>query len=304
MSLPLAQALLTLTLLAAPPPQPPPTEDCKPAHARPIELEAKPCARRPEVRVGEGVATVLVFDSPLKGVETPATASFARVAVDQGVLTLLPGERLAEVEGVSLTVRFADEAAPTSATFQLVVVTPARAERQVEVFRHRRPVASFEREVRELEVENARLREENARLRAAQARPAGLAGLWLAGELGTEGVLALSLEGAVRQHVKNPLVLKTLSTFRANGGLLVAMELKNPAGAQPWRVEAAALVAPDGSVLRVAQVWQEAEIAPDEFGTALVMVEAETDMPPGPFTLTLWAQDGKRAVILGNITFP
>ncbi|MFP2934853.1 DUF2381 family protein, partial [Pyxidicoccus sp. 3LG] len=62
--------------------------------------------------------------------------------------------------------RFADRAAATHATLQLVVVTPARAERQVEVFRHRRPVASFEREVTELGAENARLREENARLRA------------------------------------------------------------------------------------------------------------------------------------------
>ncbi|MFP2934524.1 DUF2381 family protein, partial [Pyxidicoccus sp. 3LG] len=166
MSPSLAQTLLAFTLLAAPPLESSSTKECKPETARPIELGEKPCARRPEVRVGEGVATVLVFNSPLEGVETPASSSFARVAVDQGVLTLLPGKALEEGEEVPLTVRFADEAAPTRATLQLVVVTPALAERQVEVFRHRRPVESYEREVAELGAENARLREENARLRA------------------------------------------------------------------------------------------------------------------------------------------
>ena len=43
------------------------------------------------------------------------------------------------------------------------------------------------------------------------------------------------------------------------------------------------------------QVWQEAEIPPDEAENVLVTVETGTDMLQGPFTLTLWAQGGTRA---------
>ncbi|MFP2934954.1 DUF2381 family protein, partial [Pyxidicoccus sp. 3LG] len=156
----------------------------------------------------------------------------------------------------------------------------------------------------ELGAENARLREENARLRAARARPEGLVGMWVAGELGWEGVPARWLGNTVQPHAKNPLGLRGMSTFRAKAGLMVVVELLKLPVAQPWRAEAAALVAPDGTALRVEQVWQEAEIPPGGMQYVLVAVEAMADLPPGPYTLTLWAAGGKRAVILRNVTFP
>ncbi len=303
MSIALLPTLLACTLLEAPVSEPAPAAPCGTGTERPILLEAKPCGPRPQVRVGAGVATVLVFDSPLEGVEAPVPPHFQRVAVAQGVLTLLPGESLEGFEGGPLTVRFADDAAPASATLQLVVVPPARAERQVEVFRRARPASSFERELREARAENGRLQEENARLKAALTRPDGLAGLWAEGRMDNTGVTALDLTAAIKMPPKSALTVEVVHALRAAGGLLVAMELVNP-GSVPWQVEGAALVGPGGEALRVEQVWQAAPIRPGKRGRVLVSVEAMPGLPPGPFTLTLWAPGSQRAVTMRNITFP
>lgn len=303
MSIALLPTLLACMLMKAPVAEDPPAAPCGTGMERPILLEARPCGPGPEVRVGAGVATVLVFDAPLADVEVSFPPYFQRVAAAQGILTLLPGESLEGFEGGPLTVRFADDAAPARATFQLVVVPPARAERQVEVFRRARPAASFERELREVRAENVRLQEENARLRAAQARPAGLMGLWVESRMDSTGVFARNHGKAFTQTPKNPLTAIVVRAFRAAGELMVAVELKNP-GALPWQAEGAALVGRGGEALRVEQVWQAAPIGPGTLGSVLVSLTAMPKLPPGPFTLTLWAQDNKRTVTVGNITFP
>jgi uncharacterized protein (TIGR02268 family) len=303
MSIALLPTLLACTLLETPVSVTVPVAPCGTGAERPILLEAEPCAPSPQVRIGEGVATVLLFDSSLEGVEVPSVPHFQRVVVAQGVLMLLPGESLEGFEGGPLKVRFADDAAPASAALQLVVVPPARAERQVEVFRRARPAASFERELREVRAENERLQEENARLRAARTRPEGLLGLWAEGWMNKTGVLARSITLAARQPAKNSLTIAAVYSFRANGGLMVAVELKNP-GTLPWQVEGAALVGQGGDALRVEQVWQAAPMGPGRREHVLVSLEAVPELPPGPFTLTLWAPGSQRAVTVRDITFP
>lgn len=274
---------------------------CRESTERPIALGDAWCGQPPEIRVGEGVVTVLRFDTPLVRAETTGPGSFRRV-VDGELLILVPEEPVTDESRASLTVYFADGAVPTQATLHLVVATPARAERQVEIFRRARTAASLQRELRETQRTLQELREENARLRAAQARPGGLMGLWVSGVMGGAGVATRELLD-VRRHARNSLVLRAGMTFRARS-MLVVVGLKNPLGAKPWQVTGAALVGPDGAELKIARVWAPAAINPGDEMDILVETEPVEVAPRGPFTLTLWGEDGKRPVILGNIEFP
>ena len=167
--LPIFLALAFAPLLAAAPASAQPTS-CREPTERPIELDDAWCGRPPEIRVGEGVVTVLRFDTPLVRAETVGPGRIRRI-VDGELLILVPEEPVADESRATLTVYFADGAVPTQATLQLVVATPARAERQVEVFRRARTAASLQRELRETQRTLQYLREENVRLHAAQARP-------------------------------------------------------------------------------------------------------------------------------------
>lgn len=252
--IPLALALL----LAAEPTRAQPAT-CREPTERPVELGAERCGRPPEIRVGEGVATVLRFDTPLMRAEVSGPGRFRQV-VDRELLILVPEEPVADESRATLTVYFADGAVPIQATLQLVIETPARAERQVELFRRARTAASFQRELLETRRVLQEVREENARLRAAQARPGGLMGLWVSGDMGRTGVAAREFLD-VREHARNSLVLRSGLTFRARS-ILVVVGLKNPLGAKPWQATGAALVGPDGAELKVARVWAPASLNP------------------------------------------
>lgn len=296
LSIPLAFALL----LAAAPTRAQPAA-CREPTERPVELGAERCGRPPEIRVGEGVATVLRFDTPLMRAEVSGPGRFRQV-VDRELLIMVPEEPVADESRATLTVSFADGAVPTQATLQLVMETPARAERQVELFRRARTAASFQRELLEARRVLQEVREENARLKAAQARPGGLMGLWVSGDMGGTGVAAREFLD-VRKHARNSLVLRSGLTFRARS-ILVIVGLKNPLGAKPWQATGAALVGPDGAELKVARVWAPAILNPGDEMDVLVETDPVEGTPRGPFTLTLWAEDGKRPIILGNIEFP
>lgn len=298
--LPILLALAFAALLAVTPADAQPTPCREPAE-RPIELGGERCGRPPEIRVGEGVVTVLRFDTPLVRAETAGPGRIRRV-VDGDLLILVPEEPVADESRAALTVYFADGGVPTQATLQLVVATPARAERQVEIFRRARSAASLQRELRETKRMLQELREENARLHAEQARPGGLMGLWVSGAMGGTGVARRELLD-LREHARNSLVLRTGLTFRARS-MLVVVGLKNPLGATPWQATGAALVGADGAELKVARVWAPAVLDPGDEVVVLVETEFVKGTPRGPFTLTLWGEDGKRPIILGNIEFP
>ncbi|QDE69363.1 hypothetical protein BHS09_21590 [Myxococcus xanthus] len=297
---PLPIPLALAFLLAAAPARAQPAS-CREPTERPVELDTERCGRPPEIRVGEGVATVLRFDTPLVRTEASGPGRYRQV-VDGELLILVPEEPVADESRTTLTVYFADDAVPTQATLQLVVATPARAERQVELFRRARTAASLQRELRETQRTLQELREENARLKAAQARPDGLMGLWVSGDMGRTGIAAREFLD-VRKHARNSLVLRSALTFRARS-MLVVVGLKNPLGAKPWQATGAALVGPDGAELKVARVWAPAILNPGDEMDVLVKTEPVEGAPRGPFTLTLWAEDGKRPIILGNIEFP
>ncbi|NVJ12773.1 DUF2381 family protein [Myxococcus sp. AM010] len=299
-STPLPILLALAVLLAAAPTRAQPAS-CRDPAERPIELGAERCGRPPEIRVGEEVATVLRFDTPLARAESSGPGRYRKM-VDGELLILVPEEPVADESRTTLTVSFADGAVPTQATLQLVVTTPARAERQVELFRRARTAVSLQRELRETHRALQELREENARLKAAQARPDGLTGLWVSGDMDRTGIAAREFLD-LRKHARNSLAIRSGLIFRAKSTLVV-VDLKNPLGAKPWQATGAALVGPDGAELKVARVWAPTAINPGEEMSVLVETEPVEGAPRGPFTLTLWAEGGKRPIILGNIELP
>jgi hypothetical protein len=76
-------------------------------------------------------------------VELEAKEQEVRVVQAGGVVTLVPGGSLMPGRRFKMTVRFGDGAAPASVSFVLVV-HPAWGQRQVEVFRRKRTVESYQ----------------------------------------------------------------------------------------------------------------------------------------------------------------
>jgi uncharacterized protein (TIGR02268 family) len=140
-----------------------------------------------EVRIGPGLSINLFFDARLnrEAMDLEGRERFQRVVLSEETLTLLPSRAMLPGEAFSLTVRYADGAEPASARFRLVVVPPAEAEFQVDVFRHPLPVSFFQHKEQEARAE---ARQCQAALTRARAEGAGLAGLILAGQVDEKGV--------------------------------------------------------------------------------------------------------------------
>src|SRR5262245_10910594 len=131
-------ALVAFTLLSQAPPavQPPLLPKCDEVQTR-FELAAEPNLQVREVCISRGLATTFVFfggELQPEGVGLEGAGRFTMVEVGKRSVSLLPSDKLEPGERLKLTVRFAGAEAPITATF-LLVVHPARATRQVEVFR-------------------------------------------------------------------------------------------------------------------------------------------------------------------------
>jgi uncharacterized protein (TIGR02268 family) len=300
---PFGAVLLTCALLVVPPAAAQPEVDPWTPGTRRITLGPQRTSPPPKVRISPGVGTVLVFDTAVVRVELQERERFGRVRLKEDTLTLLPASNLEAEEELKLTAHFEGDAVPTSADF-LLVVHATLPERQVEVFRHPRPAANLQAELKEKEAEVRRLQEEVARLQAAQSRPEGLTGLLAAMHMDKNGVQVRSLARDFVIHRRSALRATEVYTYRAAKSFALSVRLEGARGTETWRAEGAALQAKDGTALRVLRVWQAAPRQPGEKDQVVVEAEATNTTSPGPYTLTVWATDGKRPVILGNIQFP
>ncbi|WP_233262225.1 DUF2381 family protein [Vitiosangium sp. GDMCC 1.1324] len=257
--------------------------------------------------------------------DEPTTFFFdSRVAV--GTVEFQPGGRLADwalgQEGLSLhvipkgdylsgervkvTVRFADGAAPASASFWLVGHA-ARGTRRVEVFRQPRPPDVLKKERDEAQAEARQCQEDKARLLAERKGPGGLMG---AAWLERAGVIAFKKLETLREQPANALRLDVGArsySYTPTGesrpaSVAVRLGLTNP-GAEPWTLAGAALVDTMGEEVALA-VWQEAPIAANGAGAVVVGIEGERAQLGCPCTLKLWEAQGPRTVTIGNVTFP
>ncbi len=130
-----------------------------------IELTADTPSKPPEVCIRPELSLTLFFDAKLARVGVKGRERFRRVTMVDDMVTLVASEALHDGERVPVTVYFEDGAAPTSATFVLVV-HPSQAERQVEVSRQERTLASLRLGEQQARAEAQRCREEKARLQA------------------------------------------------------------------------------------------------------------------------------------------
>ena len=211
----------------------------------------------------------------------------------------LPGER------VKVTVRVADGAAPTGATFWLVGHA-ARGARRVEVFRESRPADVLQKEKDEAQAEARQCQEDKARLLDERKEPGGLMGAaWLERE---KPVKSKDIYKDLKHDPTNALRTETARSYSQRpsetrpGGMAVRLGFLNP-GAGPW-MAAGAVLKDSTSVEVELSAWQASAIAPGALGFVVVGSEREPGLLVCPCILKLWEAQGPRSVTLGNVTFP
>jgi uncharacterized protein (TIGR02268 family) len=307
----LALVLLTRASASAQPRLP----DCEASPSR-IELSAEPGGKAQEVCISPELPITFRFDSLLVpgSVELQERERFEDMSTGMRSFNLLPPADLQPGERFKVVVRFADGAAPTSATF-ILVVHPAFGTRQVDVFRHKRTVEDYQRETQEERKKSQQLGQELERLRMEKG-PGGLAGMIASGLMAVDdqGVKAEDITQGVIEAPRNALRIGKIVSYRATPKpemgdeavvrVAVAMVLHNP-GTQPWALEDAALVG-KGEARPMMVSWQSSPISPGDEQPGVVVVDFELTAREarGPFTLKLWDESGKRLVTLGNVTFP
>ncbi|WP_257458073.1 DUF2381 family protein [Archangium lipolyticum] len=288
-----------------------PLPDCE-TGTRNIEMQADAPDSRLEVCIHPELSTSLFFDSKLARVELASRERFRVIEGELGV-TLVPTEALRDGERVPVTVHFQDGAAPASVTFQLVV-HPSEAERQVEVTRHPRTLASYRKGEQQARAEARQCREGMARLQAECGGQVGLTGLIAQGRMGEGGVAYRDLGVGVTSRPGNTVTSAYASSYRSDTyhegektgmvRLAVKQELANT-GKTPWTPAGAALVGPKRKELKALGVWPWESIPPGQKRQVVVEVEAAESEARGTFTLELRGQeDPARIERFDGVTFP
>jgi uncharacterized protein (TIGR02268 family) len=304
-----SSALLGLALLTAPvegTERRVPLPTCE-AGTRYIELTADAPNKPPEVCIRPELSLTLFFDAKLARVEVEGRERFRRVTMVDDMVTLVASEALHDGERVPVTVYFQDGAAPTSATFELAV-HPSQAERQVEVSRNERTVASLRLGEQQARAEAQQCREEKARLQAECSGQGGLTGLIVNGWLGETGVVARGLEG-VTSRPGDSLAARKVTSYRAvgpkgRGRVAVEVELFN-GGPVAWTPTGAALVGSQREELTGLAVWPLEPIPPGKSLRIVIELDAAQNEARGSYTLKLWAGEaGAGGVNLDGVIFP
>lgn len=272
-----------------------------------LYLPEEPEGRVYEVCISPGLATLIVFFSAelkREHLTLEGADRFTVVEAGRRSISLLPSENVVPGERLKLTARFADGESPASISFVLVV-HPARATRQVEVFRQKRTLASYQQAEKEKALHLQQCREETVRLRSEGGGPRGLTGLLAMKRLDKNGVTAKNVMKGVSLHPASALGLKDAISYRANRLVAVEVSLEAPAGALPWTAAGAELVGPGRRTLRVLPLWQSQPIDPSVIdGRVVIEAEATEQETRGSFRLKLWNEDGTRSVIVSGVTFP
>ncbi|MCY1046488.1 DUF2381 family protein [Corallococcus sp. bb12-1] len=267
-----------------------------------IDVSAEREGTPHELTVSPGLATLLLSDSPVARWELTGRENFRRVMEGTDTLALLPRSDVKEGTRLKLTLVFADGAAPVRAELVLVV-HPALAQRQVELYRHPRSMESYQQEVRQLRAEVGRTQAEVERLRATQARPDGLTGLLASGVMVDEGVAFRDLTLTFQRTQKEALSMRRVTTFRAATRAAIRATLQNHLEVS-WRPMGAALVDGTGRTVSPLGIWPQEPIASGAKGLVIVEFELPSSKALGPYTLKLWAEDGTHTVTVRNISFP
>ena len=273
---------------------------------RHVELLADSPGQAPEICIRPGLSLALFFDTRLVRVDIEGRERFRRLEEGPASLSLVASEALHDGDRVPMTVYFQSEAAPTSATFTLVV-HPAQAERQVEVSRQERTAVSYREGEQQARAEARQCREEKARLQAEVGGRGGLTDLIFHGGLGERGVSAKILE----QLVTRPgsyLGIKRIISYRAmgdgrEGRIALEVVLLNK-GTTPWTPAGATLAGTERGQSMGLKVWPVEPIPPHKKGRLVVEMDAQGQDAQGVFTLKLWDEQGREGAIIDGVSFP
>ncbi|MFL5347647.1 MAG: DUF2381 family protein [Hyalangium sp.] len=273
---------------------------------RRIELKAEPTGEVPELCIGPGLSTTLIFygaELLPGGVTVDARERFTMVEVGTTMIRLVPSERMMPGERFRLTVRFKDGAAPASAAFWLGR-DAGKVEPFVEVYREKRTVESYQQEVQEKDTRLHQCQEDNERLLAEKESPGGLTGLLATGLMDDEGIPPKDLTRSIGKHPGNFVNVHKAYSYRSARRVVVALVLESTEHIQPWRAVRAELVGPGHRTLRVYPPWQPALLGAGEDNRVVVEAEATETESRGSFTLKVWNEDGTRSLIVSGVTFP
>jgi uncharacterized protein (TIGR02268 family) len=272
---------------------------------RHLDLMEDAASRVHEVGISPGITTAFRFHGASIDREKVVLEGRERlwVTITEDAIVLVPSEKVVSEERLKLTVPFNDGAPPGSAVFMLVV-HPAAAERQLEVYRQRRSAESIGAELKQKDAQLQQCRDQVELLQAELKNPEGLTGLLAASQLDAMGVATRNLLKTITRLPGIPMNVQNITSFRSAGRVAVSLRLESPEAAAPWVVEGVVLRSTTGGELKGLTVWQGTSEA---FPMRLhVVVEAEaTDKEArGPFTLKLWDASRQRSLALGNVTFP
>lgn len=274
---------------------------------RRLELKSEPTGELPELCIGPGASSTLLFYGAEllgNGVTVEGRERFTLVEVSNTMLRLVPSERVMPGERLRLTVRFKDASAPPSAAFWLVVL-PEHVEPFVEVYREKRTLESYQQEVQEKGTQLRQCQEDTKQLLAEQGSPGGLTGLLVTGLLGEEGISPKNITNSIGKPPGNFTNVVEAFSYRSTHTVAVVLRLNSTEGMQPWRAVRAELVGPDRRMMRTHSPWQPEPLSADAKGNRVVIeADATAEESRGSFTLKLGNENETRSIVLTGVTFP
>jgi uncharacterized protein (TIGR02268 family) len=278
--------------------------ECESASSR-VELPPKTTGSLPKACISADVATVFTFNADINrdSVSIQGRERFESFAVVEHMIVLRPKSNLAPGERFLMTVPFLDGAAPESATF-LLIAHPALATRQVDVFRHARPVEAYQQEVQELQAENTQLRSRVKQFESQVLTRGGLADLLANRFVDSRGIKAAQLEYLVGRHgdtlyVADGLSLHAMSSHRVALRLTVSQP-----GSQEWSIKEIFLTDDHGGVFEPITWLGKDPLPPDGARRPLILEwQLSDDEVKRPFALVVVGNDG-RTVRVSKVVFP
>jgi uncharacterized protein (TIGR02268 family) len=241
-----------------------------------------------------------VFDSPLMlgEVSVESAGRAPRIARGEDLVTVYPGADLLPGERVRLSVRFADDAAPTRANIWLVGHS-VRGVRRVEVFRHPRSAEALQEEIVEAQAQIIQCQEQKTRLLAERRDQGGLMGVAWMERIGAVTRNPLRVED---WQTGNTLALNNATSYSHAASVAVRLVIQNP-GASSWTAAGARLTNDRGLDLSFS-LGPEPTVASGTRGIIVAGADKGPEPTQCPCILKLWEANGPRTIIVRNVTFP
>ncbi|WP_164014848.1 DUF2381 family protein [Pyxidicoccus trucidator] len=261
----------------------------------------------PEVHIGPGLSTTVLFDSPIRPDELvlEGRERFQRLGLSDDHLVLIPSATFRQGERLRLEVRFSDGAAPERAALSLVV-DAARVDRQVELYRRPRTAESYRQEVEALKAAMARLQQEVERLPVPGATAVGGAS-WATTVAQVEEVEARQLP-YLSVAVSAPVSVRAVWSLRLRQHWQ-ALRVKLHANPGAWMPTGASLRDEQGRFVNVLAPWAQVVVAhrvPQHNEPQIVVVALEdvAAFRPGGYTLKLWDEGTGQSVTFEGLQVP